>query len=473
MMRFQRPTAPMSAIGAMCLVSVIGLFVDVAHGFCLLNVRWADGRVEMTHNFPPSGRLINGTLSWGENAELSMLEWSAITDGFRFVIGGVGPAGQDARDGLSNMVFDDNVDGTPFEEDVLAITFTRTRSDGEGVESDIIFNTNIQWDAYSGPIRADRNGTPIFDFRRVVLHELGHVLGLDHPDGACGQSVEAVMNARTTDTDALTDDDRNGVSFLYADGNQPPIANAGRDQQGNGLQPFLLNGGASRDPDGRIESYVWTRNGEFVSDKIVFEVDLNFGTHVLVLTVTDDDGATDSDSVIIEVGNVPSTSDPNNLAPVADAGEDRTVASGEVVVLDGRQSSDPDGTVERYIWSEGDTILGRDPVVPIALSVGTRIISLTVFDDDGGSDSDTVVVTVVRGDDVDSGPIVQSSPRGGSPCGALGWITLTTFVLLPMTTRARSGRRTRVRRLVRSRRTCCRCIGRSWRRGQTRGSDRV
>jgi hypothetical protein len=52
------------------------------------------------------------------------------------------------------------------------------------------------------------------DVRRAALHELGHVLGLDHPND-WGQSVEAVMNSRLSDIDALTPDDIAGAQALY------------------------------------------------------------------------------------------------------------------------------------------------------------------------------------------------------------------------------------------------------------------
>ena len=52
-----------------------------------------------------------------------------------------------------------------------------------------------------------------------MLHELGHVLGLEHPDDA-GQTVVAVMNSYLSDVDTLMQDDRDGAVFLYS---QPPL----------------------------------------------------------------------------------------------------------------------------------------------------------------------------------------------------------------------------------------------------------
>ncbi|MGH2746792.1 MAG: S8 family serine peptidase [Actinomycetota bacterium] len=89
----------------------------------------------------------------------------------------------------------------------------------------------------------------------------------------------------------------------------------------------------------------------------------------------------------------------DNLAPVADAGADQTVAdddgSGdEAVTLDGSGSHDPDGTIASYEWREGDALLATGPTPTVTLPVGAHTITLIVTDDDEASASDTVTVTV-------------------------------------------------------------------------------
>ena len=85
----------------------------------------------------------------------------------------------------------------------------------------------------------------------------------------------------------------------------------------------------------------------------------------------------------------------DNLPPNAVAAADVTV--GEIpleVEFDGTDSSDPDGSVENYQWDFGDDSTDNGSVVTHTYtSFGTYIATLTVTDDQGASDSDTVVIT--------------------------------------------------------------------------------
>ena len=91
-----------------------------------------------------------------------------------------------------------------------------------------------------------------------------------------------------------------------------------------------------------------------------------------------------------------------NQPPSADAGPDQalecTSASGTAVTLDGSGSSDPDNDSLTFFWTGpfpegGGTVTGVSPTVTFALG-GPHTITLTVDDGNGGSDSDTVMVTV-------------------------------------------------------------------------------
>jgi hypothetical protein len=416
------------AVGVAIWLAIGMRSLPVVRAFCTLDARWSGETVPISYNFAPSGALVNGTDSWGDNVESAMSEWSGVSELIRFDSRGQGAAGQDNRDGINNMLFDDNIAGEPFDDEVLALTLTRISGSRSVIETDVIFTVSVEWNAYDGPLRTNSEGKPVFDFRRVALHELGHVLGLDHPDDSCGQLVEAVMNAKTSNLDRLTDDDRDGLGSLYGGTRNGPIADAGSDQRGDGIRPFVLDGSGSQDLDGLIASYEWWLDGRLIARGRFAEVMLDEGVHRITLTVTDNDGLTDSDTLVITVGDVAGPGS-ENLAPVADSGEDQTVDEGERVVLDGSGSRDADGEIVRYVWSENGNIIARGRVVEVALSAGIHVLTLGVFDDAGGGGTDDVIVTVNA---LASNPVPTAEPLNPSndapvvagTCGALGWIFL-------------------------------------------------
>jgi len=91
--------------------------------------------------------------------------------------------------------------------------------------------------------------------------------------------------------------------------------------------------------------------------------------------------------------------------PVADAGPDQQVTDDDFdhvasVTLDGSASFDTDGTIVRYLWTEDpNTVLAdsNSPTAVVNLGLGTHVITLTVEDNSGLSDTDQVVVEVIPG----------------------------------------------------------------------------
>ncbi len=84
-----------------------------------------------------------------------------------------------------------------------------------------------------------------------------------------------------------------------------------------------------------------------------------------------------------------------NQPPTANAGADQQVASGATVILDGSGSSDSDGQIVSYVWSEGGTQVGTGVSVALNnVSDGAHTYTLTVTDDDNATASDSVTVRV-------------------------------------------------------------------------------
>ncbi len=144
-----------------------------------------------------------------------------------------------------------------------------------------------------------------------------------------------------------------------------------------------------------IASWVWSENGGQIATGETPTVTFAVGTHNVTLTVTDNEGATDTDQVVITVEAAPGANQP----PTADAGGDQTVTDtddggDEDVTLDGSGSTDPEGPIASWVWSEngGQIATGETPTVTFA--VGTHTVTLTVADGDGATDTDQVVITV-------------------------------------------------------------------------------
>ena len=95
-----------------------------------------------------------------------------------------------------------------------------------------------------------------------------------------------------------------------------------------------------------------------------------------------------------------------NNPPVADAGTNQTVDCQTMAVLDGSHSSDPDGDVLTFQWSEGNLVLGTNAVLQVSLPVGVHQVSLQVSDPCGASTTANVQITVTDS----TAPVVTCPP---------------------------------------------------------------
>jgi len=84
-----------------------------------------------------------------------------------------------------------------------------------------------------------------------------------------------------------------------------------------------------------------------------------------------------------------------NQAPVANAGPDKTVQTGQSVSFSAQGSYDSDGTIVTFHWNFGDGNTGTGiNVTNTYASAGTYTVTLTVVDDKGASSTDAAVVIV-------------------------------------------------------------------------------
>jgi len=91
-------------------------------------------------------------------------------------------------------------------------------------------------------------------------------------------------------------------------GNIKPTAFAGDDiiiddADGKGSVTITLDGTTSNDTDGEIANYSWSLSGQQVAWTPNYELTVSIGEYDLVLTVTDNDGATSSDTIHISLSS--------------------------------------------------------------------------------------------------------------------------------------------------------------------------
>jgi PKD repeat protein len=107
-----------------------------------------------------------------------------------------------------------------------------------------------------------------------------------------------------TDNEGATDTDTITVNVTYTPTLEPPVAIAEPDTQHvNVGEAAMFTGGSSYDPDGNIVSYEWDfGDGATGSGVDTSHAYTSVGTYTVTLTVTDNDGAKDSDTctVIVE-----------------------------------------------------------------------------------------------------------------------------------------------------------------------------
>ncbi|MDQ3563215.1 MAG: PKD domain-containing protein [Pseudomonadota bacterium] len=191
-------------------------------------------------------------------------------------------------------------------------------------------------------------------------------------------------------------------------GNEPPSAEAGADQAAPGGSSVGLDATGSTDPDGSIIAYAWSQTGgpavslngaDTPTPHFIAPLSGNDEVLSFTLTVSDDIGASASDSVTITVQRVAL----GNQPPSAEAGADQKVRAGGVVELNGGASTDPESQPLRYQWAQlegprlrlagASTSRARFTAPYVAIDTHLRF-ELTVTDRAGLSAEDTVDIVV-------------------------------------------------------------------------------
>ncbi len=227
------------------------------------------------------------------------------------------------------------------------------------------------------------------------------------------------VSLTVTDDGGLTDT-ATTTADIQVPPNQPPVADAGMNQNAETGTLVTLDGSNSFDPDGDLISYDWRVEakpaGSLLADagiagrttpspSLTPDVD---GLYVFQLIVND--GLLDSLPALVEV-----QASPPNVPPNADAGKDQNALVANAVFLDGSGSNDPDGqpAALTYQWSfklvpassqlvDGDIVSSDQSQASFVPDVaGTFVLRLEVFD---GQDATADEVNIIVVSDANVAP---------------------------------------------------------------------
>lgn len=240
------------------------------------------------------------------------------------------------------------------------------------------------------------SGTPV-----SLANNTLSVTSFTAPNQASGITEELVFQITVTDNDGLMDTDQMSVFVQdVIEVNMAPVANAGVDKTANEGVVVTLDGSASYD-DVSIIRYFWQQvsgvNAVALNDASLVaptftspQVDVTGDLLEFQLTVTDREGVSSTDNILVTINNV-------NKPPQAKI----TDASGVVitaisnngdVTLYGNYSSDPDGNITAYSWSQTAGTAISNPGATNQLS-----FQFTTPDDPGSSIDIQLIVTGDQG----------------------------------------------------------------------------
>jgi len=241
--------------------------------------KWIGTRTDFYFDFTGSSP---GGLSWNAAFSDALNEWNTKTP-FKFNLNSsyIDPC---ENNGLNGVKFSEDICGQEFDEGTLAVTILKYEAQLLGPpaisEADIYINQANKIEIYDGSLKIFPEA--ILDFRRIVLHELGHVIGLEHES-----DTPAIMMPSIGNLDRLQEDDIKAVENLYGGKDNCEIKTLKFGTTKNSLSPpdcTVMQLTVGSDDDSHLDIY------SFSLDKLT-ELEFNLKSNELetVLLVADED----------------------------------------------------------------------------------------------------------------------------------------------------------------------------------------
>jgi hypothetical protein len=226
---------------------------------------------------------------------------------------------------------------------------------------------------------------------------------ITYPTGWTGSET---VTFTATDFGMLSDSDEATFTVLTEGDNYPPVADTGGPyDEGIVGMSITFDGSQSYDTDGEIVSYKWSYQTVGAShfpitigeEEIIEYSWENEGTYNVILEVTDDEGATDTDETqVVILSDV-------DYSPVVSNIPDQTINSCESFTQINLDSYvyDPDNNDEEITWTYSGnsqiTIEITDRIATLTYPpewTGSETITFTATDPDMQSDSDEATFTI-------------------------------------------------------------------------------
>jgi hypothetical protein len=268
-----------------------------------------------------------------------------------------------------------------------------------GVDQTIALPTSSVTLSGSG---TDPDGTIIaYTWTKVSGPSSGTITNANSASTTVTSLVQGIYKFELKVTDNIGATGRDTMQVTVNAANIPPTANAGIDQTITLPTSSVTLSGSGTDPDGTISAYNWTKISGPASGTITNTASssttvtaLIQGVYKFQLKVTDNKGATGSDTIQVTVnaGNIP---------PTANAGVDQIITLPTSTVTLSGSGTDPDGTISAYNWTKisgpaSGTITSANSASATVKSLvqGVYKFQLKVTDNKSATGSDTVQVTV-------------------------------------------------------------------------------